>query len=317
MRGDTLETTTPAAVDYQGWALSRHEPAEVSQPHDLLFVHGMAGGSWVWTEEWLARFTDAGYRCWTLTLPGRGSGPTAASDPGAVGRAVLRAVENEDARGVVEAIAAALPGTPLFDGPDLGDYTDALTEALAAIGTPTVVVGHSLGGAVAQNLLRRGTRPAGTVLLCSAPPYGLWRASMEMAFTNPQLWRALFAYSLFGLAAVDLEVMRRNLFPGGIEQGQFLRMLTRLTDESLAATARTRGFPPFAPLPGPRADILVIGGGQDRLVPPLDIHLTGMYYATRPRSVEGAGHMPMFEPQSYRQTANFILDWLPRLTPHR
>lgn len=300
-------------IDHQGWALGRHEPAPDTgpeRPFDVLFVHGMAAGSWVWTPEWLDRFGQKGYRSWTMTLPGREGGGTIGTDPGAFERAIGKALQSGDLGVAAEALASILPGAPLFDGPDLEDYTDALAEALAATGRPTVVVSHSLGGAVTQNLLRRGKRPAGTVLVCSAPPYGLWRASMEMAFTNLPLWKALLDFSLFGVAAADLVVLRQNLFPNGIEDRLFRKLMLRFTDESLAATSRTPGFPPFAPLPGPRSDMLVIGASEDRFVPRLDVHLTGLYYGTKPQIVEGAGHMPMFEPAHAGTTAGLILDWL-------
>ncbi|WP_068116192.1 alpha/beta fold hydrolase [Tropicimonas marinistellae] len=299
---------------YQSWAMIEHAPArEQKSQCDLLFLHGMAAGSWVWTDEWLARFTAAGYRCWTMTLPGRERGGTVRSDPRTLDRAMAAAMMHPDPSEFAAAVAAVLPGAPLFDGPDLEDYTDALAQALSSTGRPTVVVGHSLGGAVVQNLLRRGRRPAGTVLVCSAPPYGLWRASLEIAFTNLPLWKALFDFSFFGVAAVDVDVMRRNLFPNGIDEPMFQQLLSRFTDESLAATARTPGFPPFAPLPGAQRDMLIIGASEDRLVPPLDIQLTGFYYATAPQFVQGAGHMPMYEPQSSKRTAEIILDWLPRV----
>ncbi len=300
-------------IDHQGWAMGCFEPeAGPERPFDVLFLHGMAAGSWVWTPEWLDRFGQQGYRGWTMTLPGREAGGTIGSDPDAFERAMAKALQTGDLGVAADALAAILPGAPLFDGPDLDDYTDALAEALAAVGRPTVVVSHSLGGAVAQNLLRRGMRPAGTVLVCSAPPYGLWRASMEMALTNLPLWKAMFDFSLFGVAAADLSVLRANLFPNGIEDRLFGKLMSRFTDESLAATSRTPGFPPFAPLPGPRSDMLVIGASQDRFVPPLDVHLTGYYYGTRPQIIEGAGHMPMFEPDFAAQTAGTILDWLGR-----
>lgn len=318
MQGEAGKASAQEAVElaHQGWALTRHEP-EGGARHgcDVLFLHGMATGSWIWTEPWLSHFTAAGHRAWTMTLPGREAGATIGTDPRAFDRAIALALGRGEPSAVVDAVMAALPGAPLFDGPDLDDYTDALAEALAAIGGPVVVIGHSLGGAVAQNLLRRGTRPAGTVLLCSAPPYGTWRAAMELALTDLRLWKALFDFSVFGPGAVDAGMMRRALFPGGIDAARFRRLLAGLTDESLAATARAWGFPPFAPLPGPRADVLVIGGGRDRLVPPLDIHLTGLYYATRPRVVAGAGHLPMYEPHSAPETARIILDWLPRERP--
>ena len=169
----------PAALEIepvQSWALECHAPeGGAAQSQDLLFLHGMAAGSWVWTPDWIARFTARGYRCWTMTLPGREGGASLATDPAAFDRILKRALEDGDAGAAIESLSRALPGASLFDGPDLDDFSDALAEALAAIDRPAVVVSHSLGGAVAQNLLRRGGRPAGNVLICSAPPYGLWR----------------------------------------------------------------------------------------------------------------------------------------------
>lgn len=310
-----MDRTTRNASDIatiepvQSWALESHAPAGPrSRGVDLLFLHGMAAGSWVWAPDWIARFTDAGYRCWTMSLPGRAAGATVAFDPGAFERAMAQGLQNGDAEIALDALAKALPGASLFDGPDLDDYSDALAEALALIGGPCVVVSHSLGGAVAQNLMRRGTRPAGNVLICSAPPYGTWRASMEMAFTNLPLWKALFDFSLFGIAAADVDVMRANLFPNGIADDAYDRLLARFTDESLAATARTSSF--FGPLPGPRRDMLVIGAGRDRFVPPLDVHLTGLYYGCAAQIIPGAGHMPMCEPAFAGPTASRVLDWL-------
>lgn len=310
-----MYTTTGSAADIatiepiQSWALEAHAPAGgAARNVDLLFLHGMAVGSWVWSPEWITHFTDAGYRCWTMSLPGRAGGATVAFDAGAFDRALGLGLETGDAGMVLDALAKALPGASLFDGPDLDDYSDALAEALDRIEAPCVVVSHSLGGAVAQNLMRRGTRAAGNVLICSAPPYGTWRASMEMAFTNLPLWKALFDFSIFGVAATDVAVMRANLFPGGIADEDYERLLTRFSDESLAATARTSGF--FGPFPGPRHDMLVIGAGRDRFVPPLDVHLTGLYYGCAAQIIAGAGHMPMCEPAFAGQTATRVLDWL-------
>ncbi|MCV6595479.1 MAG: alpha/beta fold hydrolase [Mangrovicoccus sp.] len=298
---------------HQGWAIAEHPPTGgQARAADLIFVHGMASGGWMWSADWLASFTDQGYRCWALTLPGRAGGQSLANDPQALDRALRLAFHQGDADAALSALTKALPGMSAFDGPSLGDFTDALAEALAQIGRPAVPICHSLGGAVAQNLMRRGQSPLGTVLLCSAPPYGLWRASMEMAFTNPQLWHSLVDFSMFGLRGTDIDVMRRNLFPSGIANGTYSGMLANLTDESTKAMAQASGFPPFAPFPGPRSDVLVIGGNQDRFLPMLDVMLTGFYYGTRPVMIPEGGHMLMSEP-AWPKAAQAILDWLPRI----
>lgn len=300
-----------AADSVQGWALSDHpERGDGRRPVDLLFLHGMAGGGWIWPRSWLRQFRDEGYRCHVLSLPGRDGGQTLASDPDALDRALSLALSGRDPERALDLLGRALPGAALFDGPDLEDFTDSLAEALSRIGRPVVVVGHSLGGAVAQSLIRRGGAPAGTVLLCSVPPYGMWRASMQMALLNPSLWRNLARFSLFGADHADMTVMRDNLFPGGIDGQSFAALQGRLRDESLAAMLQAGGFPPFAPLPGPRGDVMVIGGARDRFVPALDAMLTGLWYGGAARLLPGAGHMPMQEPESQTALAAMMLGWL-------
>lgn len=297
---------------HQGWALSCHPPGPARvKPVDLLLVHGMGAGGWSWPESWIGAFTGAGYRCWTLTLPGREGGATLATDPGALDRALTLALQTGDVERATDLILRALPGTAALDGPDLADFTTALQAAVAQIGRPVAIVAHSLGGAVAQNYLRRSGRAAATVLLCSVPPYGTWRAAAEMAVLNPALWVNLARFSLLGPRGADLEVMRANLFPGGIGDREYTRVLNGMTDESLTATLQALGVPPFAPLPGPRRDMLVIGGARDRLVPPLDVMLTGLYYGTVPQILPDMGHMPMHDTAG-SAAIPCILGWLER-----
>lgn len=311
---DTVTRMPPGgfydAEVHQGWALTSHPPAPArDRPVDFLFLHGMAAGSWVWPARWLGAFTGAGYRCWTLSLPGRDGGAHRPGDPDVIDTALAHAMTTGDTDGAAMLLLRSLPGVSLFDGPTLSTYADALQEALDEIGRRVVVVGHSLGGAVVQACLRRGVRPAGAVLMCSVPPYGSWRASAEMAMTNPALWQSLAMFSLFGTAAADLQVMRVNLFPNGIGDRDFARIAANMRDESLAASVQALGLPPFAPAPGPRPDLLVIGGGRDTLIPVADTLLTGLYYGQVARILPEAGHMPMQEASAGDAVAH-ILDWL-------
>ncbi len=293
-----------------GWSMSSEEPTGgPTRDCDLMFVHGMASGSWVWKPDFLDPFRAQGYRVWTLTLPGRVAGPTVRTDPSALPRAARAAMEANSATEALEMLTSVLPGASLIDGPTLDDFADTLAEAIGAVGRPCTVIGHSLGGAVAQNLLRRGGKPHGVALVCSVPPYGMWRASTEMAVTNPTLWKTLIDYSLFGLAQTDARVMRENLFPNGVSELDFNTFVQHLRDESLAATAGAGGLPPFAPMPGPRKNLCVIGASRDRLVPPADVWMTAAWYGRQPRMLAEAGHMPMLEP-GRGKLAEELLDWL-------
>lgn len=294
----------------QGWALRELPPAPdaPARPVDLLFLHGMSAAGWLWPAPWLRRFAAAGYRCRVLALPGREGGETLASDPAALDRALGVLMSGGDPRRALDLLRRALPGAALLDGPGLGEFADAVAGALAAIGRPSVVVAHSFGGAVAQTLLRRGQAPAGTVLLCSVPPYGLWRASVEMALRDPELWLELSRYTLFGRAHADMQAIGRALLPGTGPGQSALRGVLR--DESLKAMLQAGGLSPFAPFPGPRRDVLVVGGWRDRLVPPTDVQMTGLYYGGLARMLPGAGHLPMQEPGAEAELAETILDWL-------
>ena len=311
---DTVTRVPPGMAHdidaHQGWALTAHPPGPArARAVDLVFLHGMAAGGWVWPEAWIAAFTGAGYRCWTLSLPGRSGGAVRAGGPEAVDRALAHVAATGDAAGALDMLAAALPGAPALDGPRLDDYADTLAAALDQIGRPAVAVCHSLGGAVAQCLMKRGAAPAGTVLMASVPPYGTWRAAAEMAVLNPQLWQTLARFSLFGPSAADPAVMRENFFPNGIGAAEFDRVAEGLRDESLAASLQAMGLPPFAPWPGPRRDVMVMGGGRDRIVPVTDVMLTAAYYGVVPDILPEAGHMIMREDIAGAAVAR-ILAWL-------
>ncbi len=246
---------------------------------DLLLVHGISAGAWMWEGWALDHLARAGYRSWALSLAGHGL---------SAGR--------ED-----------------LDSFTICTYADDLEAALRAITRPTVIIAHSLGGAVAQKLLSRSNRLAGCVLLCSVPPYGLWRASLEMLLRTPDLWREMGVYSLCGLAAADMEVVRRGLFPSGIDDSSFDRLAARLQDESIRAVSGALGWSPFAPPPLSQSNMLVIGGAEDRLVPPMDVALTGLYYGVQAHIIAEAGHMLMFEESGVR-AADIVLKWLDQLT---
>ena len=254
-------------------------PEGEARTPDLLFVHGMSAGPWLWEDTLMPSFAKAGYRTWAIELSGRG-----------------------DNRG------------DGWDEISLEQFSDELADALDYIGGPCVVVGHSLGGAVVQNLLRQGREVAGTVLLCSVPPHGMWRAAAEIMLFNPALWQSMIAYSLLGITFTDQAVMRRNLFPHGIDDRVFASFAGRTTDEPLRALQEVQGWRPIAPPPLSQSNVLVVGGAQDRLLPLTDLWLTAAYYGVLPRVLPQAGHMPMYPPSAGELEA-LILEWLPSVAP--
>lgn len=88
------------------------------------------------------------------------------------------------------------PGAP---HPDLGttslcDYVDDLAAFIAGLPQRPVLLGHSMGGLIAQLLTARGLSCA-TILLCSAVPRGVFPIRLSMLpattriFSTPDFWK--------------------------------------------------------------------------------------------------------------------------------
>src|SRR3954447_2530482 len=114
----------------------------------VLFVHGAFAGAWMWREVFMPFFARRGRACAAVSLRGHGASE---------GRAGLRAAR-------------------------LSDYRDDLQRAFAALPEPPVVVAHSLGGLLAQQLIGREEMRA-LALLASLPPEGLWLPSPRASHT--------------------------------------------------------------------------------------------------------------------------------------
>jgi pimeloyl-ACP methyl ester carboxylesterase len=110
----------------------------------LLFVHGAFHGAWCWDEHFLDFFAERNYHAVALDLRNH-------------------------------------PGDPA--GATVADYVADVRAAADALSRPPVVIGHSMGGFVVQKYLADHPAPAG-VLLASAPPYGLRKAALRVAYRN-------------------------------------------------------------------------------------------------------------------------------------
>lgn len=98
----------------------------------VLFVHGTWHGAWCWEEHFVPWFRDRGYNARAVTL------------------------RHHDQHHV--------PGLRLTR---IRDYVADVTAAAAEMPSPPVVIGHSLGGFIAQKYLEEHpARPR-----CWSPPY--------------------------------------------------------------------------------------------------------------------------------------------------
>jgi len=105
-------------------------------------IHGAFCAGWVF-EEWTEYFQALGYKCYSPDLPYHDQGPHASADP-------------------------RLASTGLLDYAHwLESYIDSLD-----LDTPPILIGHSMGGLLAQMLAARAKASA-IVLLAPSAPWGV------------------------------------------------------------------------------------------------------------------------------------------------
>lgn len=244
---------------------------------DIVLVHGISVGAWVWEPHFIPYLADAGYNVHAVSLSGHG----------------------ESCRG------------EHLHGLTLQDYAADLTEAIAAVDRPVVAVGHSMGGAVVQSAIRKGVPLAGAALMASVPPGGLMPANIDMMLTRPALWREL-STMFTGTKAMDAEVLRDGLFSNRVDAATFAEFLALGGLESALIGFELQGMFPFAPLPWQAPPVLVLGGSEDRLIRREDLWATAAWYGTEAQILPGMSHSVMLDPD-WMLAADALLAWLEKL----
>ena len=235
----------------------------------LLLVHGAAHGAWCW-ELWQEKLPGLGWESHALSLrnhPG--------SDP----------VEEETFRTRLR----------------LADYGDDVAAVAGQIVTPCVVIGHSMGGMVAQDFVSRrlesGKPVAGLVLLASAAP-----AQLGPAIDTPFPKDRPFLF--------DRETTTQRYFhttpPERLE-----RALDRLVPESTAVINEILA-PPGVSIEASRitCPVLSVTAGFDGTRVPKDGALAEYYGGEHIHDAEN-GHDLMLE-AGWEALLERILDWISR-----
>ena len=196
-------------------------------------------------------------------------------------------------------------------GVSMADYAADLAGLCAGLPTPPVLIGHSMGGLVAQLAARRA-RLAGLALLAPSPPWGVTHASLEEAATA-------FGVQMLGPFAAgalepDRSLMRRyslDRMPRAARQA----VLARLRPESALAVRETLNWwlDPFmttsvgvGPLPGPA---LAIGGARDVVHSEATVRATAARIGATVRIMPGMSHWLIGEP-GWEDVAAAVLDWM-------
>lgn len=234
--------------------------ADRLKSHPVVFLHGVGGAGRAWTPQ-LASFPAAGLAVVAPDLPGYGGRP---------------------------------PITPMdFDGlaRDLETQIDE-----HGLDRP-VLIGHSLGGMIAQTALRR--RPQGyaaAVLCCTSPSFGNPAGDFQRKFVADRLRPLDDGRSMADLAASIIDsIVGPEPEPAG--RALAVDCMAAVTSETYRAAIECLvGFDERANLAHIRIPVLCLAGGHDRNAPPqmmerMASRIPGARYAC----LADVGHLPNLE----------------------
>jgi pimeloyl-ACP methyl ester carboxylesterase len=233
-----------------------------SHPMPLLFVHGACSTAWVWDEHFLDFFADKGYRAVALSL--RGHGASSLSKP--------------------------------LKSCSIADYVEDVHAVVGKLGSPPVLIGHSMGCWVVLNYLAMQGAPAG-ILIAPGTPQGLRRWAFRTTLRHP--WLVLRS-NTFGSPA--------DLFNTPALAREFLfSCAARLEPESTRAARETVSRLPDAGRV--TAPMLVLGAKDDRSRIDGDASAVAGIYQTDVEFFPDMGHVMMLEP-GWQAVAERIDGWL-------
>ena len=253
-------------------------PSRASDKPPLLFLHGAFTGAWVWSEHFLDYMAAQGYAAYAVSFRGHGR-----SD-----------------------------GRESLWRHSLADYVDDACLAIRTLGRAPVLVGHSLGGMVAQRCIGREAL-AGLVLMAAVPPEGLLSTHTHLLLHDPGLWLEIIQLTNTGSRAHGRMSprIRRMLFSEELAPAVADRYVSRMQQESRRVLTELQcpGLPRSAA--EFRIPALVTGREQDRLIPPATLTRTARFHGAELQRLPGDSHIMMLD-AFWRDAGELLSGWLAR-----
>jgi pimeloyl-ACP methyl ester carboxylesterase len=254
-------------IQIDGLSVDFARPAHAKR-RPVLFVHGYFATSSVFTA-WLPFFAARGVPAFAVNLRGRaGSRPQVD-----LGRA------------------------------SIDDFVDDAAAVAKHLGTPAVV-GHSMGGLIAQRLAERGEVNA-AVLISPAPPHGISVMSPRLAIKQLKYLPAIFRSRTVTPARDDLREVVLNHVPAEMQD---LILDELVPDSGLAGKEMSISGVPVD-RERVRCPVLVIGARDDRFIPVKIAERVARRYGAPIQILDGHGHMSIIEP-GWESLADSVERWI-------
>ncbi len=208
------------------------------------------------------------------------------------------------------------PGTRLSTVAQISmsDYASDIADLVRAEPAPPILLGHSLGGLVAQMAAMKAD-VAALVLLAPSAPWGVTGASLEEAASA----FGLYALGPFWTQAVEPDQAVAHLYSlDRMEKAPGQAVAERMVAESGRALFETLNWwlDPFMTTQVDagrvRAPVFVASGAADLIHPPSTVRQTAARLGADVRVFEGMSHWLIGE-QGWEEVAATCLEWLTAL----
>jgi non-heme chloroperoxidase len=247
----------------------------------VVLIHGTNAGPWTMSN-FFGYFEELGYRCLSPAYRYHDKSPS-------------------------DETAALLVGI------SIADYVDDIATAVATLDRPPILIGHSLGGIVAQKLAARGLARA-IVLLNGSVNWGVLpttnaeRALGKMFISAGPFWEGAAlpdfeTMARFGLNMLDPSEQHRVFDRLGPESGRVMfELFFWMFDEN--QTTRIEYDKVTCP-------VLMVSGSEDLAIPPSTSRLIAECHGSRATfyEAEGFGHYLTLETR-WKAIAEVCAQWM-------
>lgn len=265
-----------SVLKIDGVAVECFIPQEVKYPAPLLFVHGSSGGSWIWGN-FLKYFSSRGWVCYALNLRGH------------------------------------YLSQPVEDWGEVGAtaYLKDVNKVVQWIGKDLVLIGHSMGGVLAQKHAE-SRNPLKLILLHTAPPRGV----VEKIDFDAFLKRGREKGRILGQKVLQSNGDQKKLLgymfdPENVDPETLEMAHQKMGKESSRAIREMKDVEVNAEKI--QCPVYVLGFDLGKIGLHYPVNLSeelARYYRTRDyRVIEPGGHMFMLE-KNWEGFANLIEKWL-------
>jgi len=252
----------------------------------LLFLHGLGGGHHAWDAQ-LQHFAKLGYAAHAWDQPGYGH-------------------------------------SAMVEPYDLEQVTAALARLIQSLGEPVVLVGHSMGGLIAQEAYFRHPQLVKALALCFTSAAFVGGSNFAKQFVAERIGPLDDGKSMADLAAQNMPTHRGGKSdPAGVEHAQ--RIMAEIPPETYRkAVHLLTTFDRRADLAKIAVPTLLVAGSDDKTAPPA---IMASMQRKVPGSelvvLEGCGHLgPMDQPAEFNAALERFLRkmesrWATAKTPAR